>query len=155
MGRCAVRAGILVLLLFLAPFLSSGPERRPQKRRIGLTILGIGAVAMTVLTVQAYLSTPPSVVVEHGVALTSQQLRGKQLIEQEGCRSCHVINGEGEQHKGPPLDGISERMTTADIHFFMENPKALNPAASMEALIPPLSHEDVEAITRISADAAG
>jgi cytochrome c553 len=39
-------------------------------------------------------------------------------------------------------------MTAADIHFFMENPRALNPAASMEPLIPPLSHEDVEAITQ-------
>jgi hypothetical protein len=39
-------------------------------------------------------------------------------------------------------------MTAADIHFFMERPTALNPAASMEPLIPPLSHEDVEAITQ-------
>lgn len=140
--------GILVLLLLLAPFLASGPERRPQQRTIGLAILGVGALGMTILTVQAYVTTPPSVVVEHGVALTSQQLRGKQLIEQEGCRACHVINGEGERQKGPPLDGIGERMTTADIHFFMENPKALNPAASMAPLIPPLSHQDVEAITQ-------
>jgi cbb3-type cytochrome oxidase cytochrome c subunit len=86
--------------------------------------------------------------VEQGVPLTSQQLRGRQLIAQEGCRSCHVVNGEGDRRKGPPLDGIGERLTAADIHFFMERPKAYNPAASMKAVIPPLSHEEVEAITQ-------
>jgi cytochrome c553 len=75
-------------------------------------------------------------------------LRGRQLIGQQGCRSCHVINGQGDQRKGPPLDGIGERMTAADIHFFMERPTALNPAASMKPLVPPLAHEDVEMITQ-------
>jgi ubiquinol-cytochrome c reductase cytochrome b subunit len=140
--------GILVLVLFLIPFLASGQERRPQKRRLAMGVLSVIFAGIGALTLQAYRTTPPSIVVERGVALTSQQLRGRQLIGQQGCRSCHVINGEGDQRKGPPLDGIGERMTAADIHFFMERPTALNPAASMEPLIPPLSHEDVEAITQ-------
>ena len=140
--------GIFVLLMFLVPFLSSSSERRPLKRLRSIGILTVMAVGIITLTLQAFWTTPPSVVVEHGVALTSQQLRGKQLIEQQGCRSCHVINGEGDPRKGPLLDGIGARMTAADIHFFIEDPKALNPAASMKAMIPPLSHEDVEAITQ-------
>jgi mono/diheme cytochrome c family protein len=75
------------------------------------------------------------------------QLRGKQLVAQQGCTGCHVVNGEGG-NKGPALDGIRDRLTAADTHFFMERPTALNPGASMNPLIPPLGHEDVEAITQ-------
>jgi cytochrome c553 len=139
--------GLFVALLFLLPFLSGRSERRAWKRPLGTGFAGAMLIGMVVLTVLAYRSTPPSVVVEHGGVLTSQQLRGRQLIIQQGCASCHVIGGEGER-KGPPLDGIGQRMVTADIHFFMERPKAFNPAASMEPVIPPLTHEDVEAITQ-------
>jgi ubiquinol-cytochrome c reductase cytochrome b subunit len=140
--------GLFVLLLLSIPFLSRGRERRPLRRLLAMGILGILVVGVVGLTAQAYRTTPPSTVVEHGVALTSLQLRGKQLVEQQGCRSCHVINGEGTEHKGPPLDGVGERMTAADLHSFIENPRELNPAASMKPAIPPLSHQDVEAITQ-------
>ena len=86
-------------------------------------------------------------VIERGRVLTSMQLRGKQLIGEQSCTSCHVINGQGGT-KGPVLDGINDRMTAADIHFFMERPTALNPVASMRPLIPPMTHEDVESITQ-------
>jgi ubiquinol-cytochrome c reductase cytochrome b subunit len=139
--------GLFVLLLFLLPFLSKGQERRAWKRPVGLGIAIAGLAGVWVLTALAYSSTPPSVVVEHGAVLTSQQLRGRQLIVQQGCMSCHVIGGQGA-HKGPPLDGVGTRMTAGDIHFFMEKPRAFNPAASMASVIPPLTHEDVEAITQ-------
>ena len=139
--------GIFVALLFLLPFLSGRPERRALKRPLGTGFAAATLIGLVVLTMLAYRSTPPSVVVEHGSVLTSQQLRGRQLIIQQGCRSCHVLGSEGER-KGPPLDGIGQRMAAADIHFFMERPKAFNPAASMDPVIPPLTHEDVEAITQ-------
>ena len=109
-----------------------------------LAVLGLGA---TVLTVWSVVTTPPATVVEHGAVLSSLQLRGKQLIGQESCNSCHVINGEGA-HVGPPLDGIRTLLTAADIHTFMERPLAFNPNATMKPLIPRLSHEDVEAISQ-------
>jgi ubiquinol-cytochrome c reductase cytochrome b subunit len=139
--------GLFVLLLFALPFFSRGPERRAWRRPIGTAVAAVVLVGAGVLTVLAYRSTPPSVVVEDGTVLTSQQLRGKQLIVQQGCMSCHVIGGQGAR-RGPWLDGIGQRMTAGDIHFFMEKPKAFNPAASMEPVIPPLTHEDVEAITQ-------
>jgi quinol-cytochrome oxidoreductase complex cytochrome b subunit len=140
--------GLLLLLLVLAPWLSRGEERRPLRRPIGMAVVA-GFVGLSAfLTYQAAATTPPAEVIERGRVLTSLQLRGKQLIAQQGCTSCHVINGEGETKKGPPLDGVGDRLTAADVHFFMERPNALNPAATMKALIPPLSHEDVEAITQ-------
>ena len=150
----ALIPGLLVLLLFLAPWLSRGEERRPLKRPLGMVSLSLILLASAGLTLRAYQTTPPTEVVERGVVLTSQQLRGRQIVEQQGCNSCHVINGEGgyegedEAKKGPPLDGIPHRMTAADIHTFMEKPKALNPDALMKPLIPPLTHEGVEAITQ-------
>jgi ubiquinol-cytochrome c reductase cytochrome b subunit len=139
--------GLIVLLLVLAPFLSRGQERRPWKRPLGMATLGVLSLGATVLTVWSVVTTPPATVIEHGAVLSSLQLRGKQLIGQEGCASCHVINGEGGT-AGPPLDGIRSRVTAADIHTFMERPAAFNPAASMKPLLPRLSHEDVEAITQ-------
>jgi mono/diheme cytochrome c family protein len=147
--------GILVALLVLAPWVSRGHERRALKRPIGMAVMSLVLIAGVGLTFRAYQGTPPTKVVEHGVVLTSQQLRGRQIIEQQGCRSCHVINGEGgpaegtdQSKKGPALDGISGRLTTADVHTFVEKPKAVNPDATMKPFIPPLSHEDVEAVTQ-------
>ncbi len=142
-----VLPGLVVLLLLLVPFLSRSWERRARHRPLAMGLLSIAVIGIVALTVQAFRTTPPSVVVENGVALTSQQLLGEQLIEQQGCRSCHIINGDGAT-KGPPLDGIGQRMTSGDIHFFMEKPSAYNPGATMTPVIPPLSHEDVEAITQ-------
>jgi quinol-cytochrome oxidoreductase complex cytochrome b subunit len=139
--------GLLLLLLVLAPWLSRGEERRPRKRPLGIAVVAGFIGLSSFLTYQAAATTPPSQVVEHGRVLTSLELRGKQLIDQQGCTSCHVIGGVGEK-KGPPLDGIGERVTAADIHFFMERPNAVNPGATMKPLIPPLTHEDVEAITQ-------
>jgi ubiquinol-cytochrome c reductase cytochrome b subunit len=140
--------GLLLLLLVLAPWLSHGEERRPLRRPLGMAAVAGFVGLSTLLTYQAAATTPPNEVVEHGRVLTSAQLRGKQLISQQGCTGCHVINGEGEKKKGPPLDGIHERLTAADIHFFMERPRELNPAATMKPLIPPLTHDDVENITQ-------
>jgi ubiquinol-cytochrome c reductase cytochrome b subunit len=139
--------GLLVLLLVLAPVLSGGAERRPLRRPLGLGTVAVLLAGMVILTYRGAASTPASAVDERGVVLTSAELRGKQLVAQQGCQSCHVVNGKGEK-KGPPLDGVGQRMTAADIHFFMERPTAFNPKASMKPLVPPMSHEDVEAVTR-------
>jgi ubiquinol-cytochrome c reductase cytochrome b subunit len=145
-GVAAIPAALIVLLL-LAPFLSRGAERRPSKRPLGMATLAVLTLAASALTVWAVVTTPPATVVEHGAVLNSLQLRGKQLVGQEGCASCHIINGAGGT-EGPPLDGIRARVTAADIHTFMERPQAFNPIASMKPLLPRLSHEDVEAITQ-------
>ena len=139
---------IVVLLLVFAPWLSRGRERRPLKRPLGMAVMSIVLLGSIGLTVRAYQTTPPTEVEEHGVVLTSQQLRGRQLIQQQGCRSCHLINGEGDAKKGPNLDGVALRLIPADIHQFMEKPTAFNPAASMKPVIPPLTHADVDAITQ-------
>jgi cytochrome c553 len=100
------------------------------------------------LTYRGAATTPPAKVEERGIVLTSVELRGRQLIAQQGCQSCHQINGTGDLRKGPRLDGVRDRLTAADIHFYMERPEATNPRPSMKPLIPPLTHEDVEAITQ-------
>jgi ubiquinol-cytochrome c reductase cytochrome b subunit len=154
----ALLPGVLVLVLLFVPVLSRGEERRALRRPVGMATLAVILIALTGFTIRAYATTPPSAVVEHGIILTSQQLRGRQLIEQQGCRSCHVIGGvvevtepkpgEQEKVKGPRLDGIGTRLAASDIHSFMEQPKRFNPDATMEPVIPPLNHADVEAITQ-------
>ncbi|HEU5318993.1 MAG TPA: cytochrome b N-terminal domain-containing protein [Chloroflexota bacterium] len=140
--------GLLVGLLILAPFISRGAERRPLRRPLGMATLTILLGGIAFLTYRGAASTPPAKVEEHGIVLTSVELRGRQVIAQQGCQSCHVVNGKGDARKGPPLDGIRDRLTPADIHFYMERPEAMNPHPSMKPLIPPLTHQDVDAITQ-------
>src|SRR3990172_10730220 len=145
-GGRGAPAALLVLLVLFVPALARGEERRPLRRPAGMATLALVLIALTGMTIRAYATTPPSAVVERGVVLTSQQLRGRQLTDQQGCRSCHIISGvvevtepkpgEREKVKGPRLDGIGARLTTADIHTFMEQPKRFNPDATMEPDIP-------------------
>lgn len=151
----ALLPGLLILLLLLTPWLSTGEERRLLKRPGAMVGMALVLLASTGLTIRSYQATPPSIVVERGVVLTSQQLLGRQLAQQQGCRSCHVITGitdwkkgDSQNIEGPRLDGIRERLTTADIHTYIENPGRFNPDPKMEPELPPLSHADVEAITQ-------
>jgi len=106
----------------------------------------LGGIAF--LTYRGAASTPPAKVEERGIVLTSVELRGRQLMAQQGCQACHMVAGKGDLRKAPPLDGIRDRLTAADIHFYMERPEAMNPHPSMKPLIPPLTHQDVDAITQ-------
>jgi ubiquinol-cytochrome c reductase cytochrome b subunit len=138
---------IFVLILLALPFYDRRLLREPRRRPIAMTLGGIIVVASVALTIMAFVTTPPAVVEDASSRLTPQEVTGKQLVQTENCRACHVIEGQGG-NVGPALDGIAGRREPAYIHFYIENPKNLNPTAVMPGFIPPLSHDQVEAITR-------
>jgi len=99
--------GVIFLLLFLLPWLDRGKERKPIKRPI-TTLAGVLALAgIVILTYQAAMipSTPPA-----GTAaletekLTPIEKAGLAIYKQQGCSSCHAIQGVGGTFNGKPVE---------------------------------------------------
>ena len=86
--------------------------------------------------------------------------RGKQLIAQYGCNTCHTIPGiEGPQGSiGPALEGVGSRATISNgkvqntpenLARFIQSPASLNPSSNMPGLnMPPAEAEQIAAYLR-------
>jgi ubiquinol-cytochrome c reductase cytochrome b subunit len=84
--------GLIVLLLFLLPFLDRRPERHPLKRpgvTLGFGLLAIGTIALTYLAMHDSPERPAS----SGVGLLA--VAGQQLVEDARCQQCHRAGGAG------------------------------------------------------------
>jgi len=90
-------------------------------------------------------------------AIPGDPERGRQLIAQYGCNTCHAVSGvEGPQGAlGPPLDGVMARPTLSrgtvqnspeNLVRFIQDPASLNPSTTMPGLvIPPSDAQDIAA----------
>lgn len=60
--------------------------------------------------------------------------RGEQLVNDYGCRLCHVIGGPGGGaggRVGPDLRGVGSRKTRAEIIEWLEDPQKIKPGTKM------------------------
>jgi len=142
-----VLPGLFFVFLFLLPLLDRGPRRSPRYRPISMVVGAVSVIAVAFLTWRAVQTTPPTLADNRAERLTATEVVGRQLISAQGCTSCHVVNGEGGT-VGPSLDGIALRRASAYVHSYIEDPKGLNPNATMPAFLPPLTHEQVEDMTQ-------
>ena len=142
-----VLPGLFFVFLLLLPFLDRGPRRSPRYRPISTTLATLSVIAIALLTWRAVQTTPPALAEDRGERLTSTEVVGRQLTGAQGCTSCHIINGQSGT-RGPSLDSIALRRGPAYIHSYIEAPRGLNPSATMPGFLPPLTHEQVEDITR-------
>jgi ubiquinol-cytochrome c reductase cytochrome b subunit len=142
-----VLPGLFFIFLLALPILDRGPRRSPRYRPLSTAIALISMIAIAALTWQAIRTTPPALADDRNARLTATEVVGRELVDAQGCRSCHVIGGQGGQ-VGPSLDGVAARRTPAYIHSYIEDPKNLNPNAVMPTFLPPLTHEQVEDITQ-------
>lgn len=77
-------------------------------------------------------------------SVSGDPARGKQMITQYGCTSCHIISGiEGPKGMvGPPLDHIASRQiiaaklpnTPQNMTAYIENPQMTDPQNAMPNL---------------------
>jgi ubiquinol-cytochrome c reductase cytochrome b subunit len=143
---------VVIVLLFLVPFIDRGPRRRPERRPVVLGLGGLFAAGVVGLTVAGLVTTPPTTAVERGVQLNAAQVVGLSLYR-ANCAACHGDRSQGTPD-GPPLNRVEELRDAAFIHRYIEDPQALNPQANMPAFIPApggrqvLTHEQVEDITQ-------
>jgi ubiquinol-cytochrome c reductase cytochrome b subunit len=142
-----VLPGLFFVFLFLLPLLDRGPRRLPRYRPISTAIATLSVIVIAFLTLRAVQTTPPALVENRAERLTATEVVGRQLIAAQGCTSCHIIGGQGGS-VGPSLDGVALRRGAAYIHSYIEDPKNLNPNATMPSFLPPLTHEQVEDMTQ-------
>jgi ubiquinol-cytochrome c reductase cytochrome b subunit len=142
-----VLPGLFFLFLFLLPFLDRGPRRSPRYRPISSAIATLSVLAVVGLTWRSVQTTPPALAENRAERLSAPEVVGRQLVQAQGCTSCHIVDGQGG-NTGPPLDGVARRRTAASIHTYIENPKGQNPDATMLSFLPPLTHQQVEDITQ-------
>jgi len=98
--------GIVILVLLLLPFLDRNPKRYYTRRKFALMVMGIAVVGIVVLTVVAFVATPPQAEVAVAGTLSEQIVAGQDLYS-VNCVECHGADGEGGEVKGVEgFDGV-------------------------------------------------
>jgi menaquinol-cytochrome c reductase cytochrome b/c subunit len=99
--------GLLVLALFLLPFYDRSPFRHFSKRRLAISVMSVGFVAVIALTIIGAVTTPAPQ--EEGVvaATIPEQITAGQDLYSINCVECHGPDGEGGEIKGVEgLEGV-------------------------------------------------
>jgi ubiquinol-cytochrome c reductase cytochrome b subunit len=111
---------VLIVALFLVPFVSNRGERAPSRRPVAVlsviviyTVLGIltyeGQTAPWSPEMTAWCGDAiPVHLVEHSSPL---ELQGAVVFQNKNCRNCHAIDGSGGQ-RGPDLTTVGVRLTS-------------------------------------------
>ena len=110
---------LLIIALFLVPFISNRGERAPSRRPVavlGVTVLFAmfaaltyqGATAPWSPQMTAWSGEPiPEDIVQSS---TPRQLQGAVVFQNKDCRNCHALKGSGGQ-RGPDLTLVGARLT--------------------------------------------
>ena len=110
--------GIVILVLLLLPFLDRNPKRYYTRRKFSLTVMGIAVVGIVVLTVVAFVATPPQAEVAVAGTISEQIVLGQDLYS-INCVECHGADGEGGEVKGVEgFEGVVlDPITTKDLMY--------------------------------------
>jgi len=99
--------GILVLVLFLLPFLDRNPHRYFKKRKIAIAVMTIVVSAIIALTIIAAVTTPPQVESEAIAGTLPEKIAAGEELYAIQCVECHGPDGEGGEIKGVEgLEGV-------------------------------------------------
>jgi quinol-cytochrome oxidoreductase complex cytochrome b subunit len=82
---------LFFVFLILLPFLDRGPRRSSRYCPISTVIALVSVVAVNGLTWQAIHTTPPALADDRNSRMTATEVIGRELVEAQGCRSCHTI----------------------------------------------------------------
>jgi ubiquinol-cytochrome c reductase cytochrome b subunit len=116
-------APVLLLVLFLVPFLAGTGSRSASKRPIAvlvviLLVTGLGVLSWLGVTspwsphMQAWTSDaiPPTFVKNR----TPLELQGAIVLQHSQCRNCHALDGVGGQ-RGPDLADVALRLSPSQL----------------------------------------
>jgi ubiquinol-cytochrome c reductase cytochrome b subunit len=110
---------ILIVILFLVPFVSNRGERAPSRRPVAVLSVIVIYTAMGVLTYQGATSPwSPQMTAWSGEPIpedlvlnsTPLRLQGAAVFQNKDCRNCHALEGSGGQ-RGPDLATVGMRLT--------------------------------------------
>ena len=110
---------ILIVALFLVPFVSNRGERAPSRRPVAVLAVIVIYTALGVLTYQGATSPwSPQMTAWSGDPVpedlvrnsTPLQLQGAAMFQNKDCRNCHALEGIGGR-RGPDLTTVGTRLT--------------------------------------------
>ncbi len=111
---------VLIVALFLVPFVSNRGERAPSRRPVAVLSVIVIYTVLGVLTYEGQTApwSPdmtawsgdaiPVRLVEHSSPL---ELQGAVVFQNKNCRNCHAIDGIGGR-RGPDLTTVGVRLTS-------------------------------------------
>jgi ubiquinol-cytochrome c reductase cytochrome b subunit len=114
---------MLIVALFLVPFMSNRGERAPSRRPVAVLSVVVILTIFAALTYQgatapwspqmsAWSSEPiPEEIVRKS---TPRQMQGALVFQNKNCRNCHAIEGSGGT-RGPDLMGVGSRLTVGQL----------------------------------------
>jgi menaquinol-cytochrome c reductase cytochrome b/c subunit len=118
---------VVVLTLFLLPFLDRNPKRHFSQRGIAITAMTLVVIGMVFLTVRAVATTPPQEETGTLAATLSDKIIAGQDLYSVNCVECHGADGEGGEIKGveglegfvmKPIHSQDEMYTRTDETLF-------------------------------------
>jgi ubiquinol-cytochrome c reductase cytochrome b subunit len=111
--------GLVVVLLFLLPFLDRGAERRPSRRRAVMTFACGGFLGLAVLTSLGLRDTPRTADANHWAPLS---LAGQEVAHDGRCQTCHQVGGVAN-----PIDETITRRDPEWLVAHVRDPQMIAP----------------------------
>jgi ubiquinol-cytochrome c reductase cytochrome b subunit len=114
---------VLVVVLFLVPFVSNRGERAPSRRPVAALSVIVIVTVLGALTYQgATAPWSPVMTAWSGDAVpedlvrnsTPAQLQGAAVFQNKNCRNCHALEGSGGK-RGPDLTAVGTRLTRGQL----------------------------------------
>jgi ubiquinol-cytochrome c reductase cytochrome b subunit len=90
--------GLVALLLALLPWIDRGPERDPRRRRLVMSVVTVGVLAVVVLTTLGWRDRPRPV----GGSWSMREIGGRAIAGYSGCAKCHSPTGMAD-----PLESVA------------------------------------------------
>jgi ubiquinol-cytochrome c reductase cytochrome b subunit len=110
---------ILILALFLVPFVSNRGERAPARRPLAVLLVVVIYTVFATLTYQGVTSPwSPQMSAWSGESIPEDIIRtcsprrfqGAVVFQNKDCRNCHALEGRGGK-RGPDLTYVGARLT--------------------------------------------
>jgi len=110
---------ILIVAVFLVPFVSNRGERAPSRRPVAVLAVIVIYAALAALTYQGATSPwSPKMTAWSGDPVperlvrdcTPLRLQGAAAFQSKSCRNCHALDGSGGR-RGPDLTAVGTRLT--------------------------------------------
>jgi ubiquinol-cytochrome c reductase cytochrome b subunit len=110
---------LLILALFLVPFVSNRGERAPSRRPVAVLAVIVTYTVLGVLTYQGVMAPwSPKMTAWSGDPISVErvgrssplQLQGTLVFQNKNCRNCHALDGVGGE-RGPELTRVGMKLT--------------------------------------------
>jgi ubiquinol-cytochrome c reductase cytochrome b subunit len=114
---------VLIVVLFLVPFVNNRGERAPSRRPVAVLSVIVIVTALGALTYQGATSPwSPQMTAWSGEPVledlvrncTPAQLQGAAVFQNKDCRNCHALGGSGGK-RGPDLTAVGTRLTSEQL----------------------------------------